>query len=517
MAIGPRLDQRQSQSLVMTPQLQQAIKLLQLNNMELAEYVERELERNPLLERDESEREPLEIERRETAAPEADGGGPGAAPEAAIDADEPLQTMDLSNDAAPTLEADIDAEMQNLYTNDSVTEAAPEVQTDMSFNVSGAGGGGFDGEPPGLQQTLAASKSLREHLAEQIGMALTLPRERLIARDMLENVDDAGYLTAELSDIAARLSVAYDDVDDVLHVLQSLEPAGVFSRSLEECLATQLRERDRYDPAMAAMVENLDLVAKHDWRALREVCGVDDEDLRDMLAELRALQPKPGAMFSEEVAQIVVPDVLMRPKPRGGWIIELNPETLPRVLVNNQYYAEISDATQSRDDKNYVTEQFNAANWLVKALHQRATTILKVSRELARQQDAFFVKGVEHLKPLVLRNIADVIGMHESTVSRVTSNKFIATPRGIFELKYFFSASIASADGGEAHSAESVRHRIKSLIDDEPAEATLSDDRIAAILKDGGVGVARRTVAKYRESMGIPSSAQRRREKNAIG
>lgn len=301
----------------------------------------------------------------------------------------------------------------------------------------------------------------------------------------------------------------------VLQVMQGFEPTGVFARSLAECLALQLKDVDRYDPAMQALIENLDLLARGDHARLRKLCGVDQEDLAEMIAEIKALDPRPALTFEGEVAQPVVPDVLMRPDGKGGWIVELNSDTVPRVLVNSDYYAQISSHVRSKKEREYLNERLQSANWLVKALHQRATTILKVASEIVRQQDAFFRKGVEHMKPLTLRDIATEIEMHESTVSRVTSNKYIATPRGTFELKYFFTAAIAGADG-TAHSAEAVRHRIKLLIDAESSQQILSDDTIVELLRKDGVDIARRTVAKYREAMRIPSSVQRRRKKAAL-
>jgi RNA polymerase sigma-54 factor len=298
-----------------------------------------------------------------------------------------------------------------------------------------------------------------------------------------------------------------------LQLLQRLDPPGIFARSLAECLALQLAERGRLDPAMQALLDRLDLLAKRDLAQLMKHCGVDAEDLKEMIAEIRALNPKPGSAFDQSLAQPVIPDILMRPQPGGDWIVELNSETLPRVLVNTRYYARVAKDARRKEEKDYLSERYQAANWLVKSLHQRATTILKVASEIVRQQDAFFRRGIQHLKPLILRDIADAISMHESTVSRVTTNKHMATPRGLYELKYFFTAAIASSGGGEAHSAESVRFRIKSLIDAETVEGVLSDDKLVEMLKAEGIDIARRTVAKYREAMKIPSSVQRRREK----
>jgi RNA polymerase sigma-54 factor len=299
----------------------------------------------------------------------------------------------------------------------------------------------------------------------------------------------------------------------VLAKVQRLDPPGIFARDLKECLALQLADLNRLDPVMQALLDNLDLVARRDMAKLRKCCGCGDDDIADMLSELKALDPKPGLKFDAELSQAMIPDVLVRANQAGGWHVELNSDTLPKVLANERYYAEISNSTRNKADREFLAERWNTANWLVKALDQRARTILRVAREIVRQQDMFLLKGVEHLRPLVLRDIAEALELHESTISRVTSNKYMATPRGIFELKYFFTAAIGSTGGGPAHSAESVRHRIKSLIDAEPPNKVLSDDNLVEILRADGIDIARRTVAKYRESMRIPSSVQRRRDK----
>jgi RNA polymerase sigma-54 factor len=484
MALTPRLDLRQTQSLVMTPQLQQAIKLLQLNNIELSAFVEQELERNPLLDRDETDR---------------DGPPDEAVPEPAREvADEAV----LDRQAPGVEEAPLDVDVDNTWNGDGLAD------------WSGKGGrSDFEDDEGGFEQTLTRGVTLREHLQEQIAVDFDQPADRLVALHLVEMLDDAGYLVGDLDEAALVLGCDRARIDEVVRRLQRLDPCGVFARSLAECLALQLRERDRLDPAMQALLDNLHLLAKRDLPALLKQCGVDAEDLAEMIGEIRALNPKPAANFDDSVAQTVVPDVLMRPVPGGGWLVELNSDTLPRVLVNTRYYARVSGSTRSKDDKAYLAEQFQSANWLVKSLHQRATTILKVATELVRQQEAFFHKGIQHLRPLVLRDIAQAIGMHESTVSRVTANKYMATPRGIYELKYFFTQAIAGAGGGDAHSAESVRHRIKAMIDAEAPRDVLSDDKIVEVLKADGIDIARRTVAKYREAMNIPSSVQRRREK----
>ncbi len=523
MALSPKLEFRQTQALVMTPQLQQAIKLLQLTNLELAEFVEQELEKNPLLEHEEAEPASDDEAREsedgwEEAGEEADGE---LGDEFTDDAG--TQVADSSDLAAaekgPDLDATpFDADFDNDYTNDSAADEAaepvPESFTVESF-ASAGGHAGTDFSDPDLniEGTLGATRTLRDHLVEQLQMDLADATDRAIGLYLIDSIDESGYVTLDLAVVAEALGCEIARVEAVLEKLQQFDPPGIFARDLAECLALQLRDRDHLDPAMQALLQNLPLVARRDLTALSRVCEVDAEDVADMINEIKTLDPKPASTFEGPLADPVTPDVLMRGQPDGSWMIELNPDTLPRVLVNNHYYRIVSKGARSKADKQYITERYNAANWLVKALHQRATTILKVASEIVRQQDAFFARGVAHLKPLVLRDIAKVIEMHESTVSRVTSNKYITTPRGIFELKYFFTAALGSSDGGAVHSAEAVRHRIKVLCDDELPTDILSDDRIVEMLRSEGIDIARRTVAKYRESLRIPSSVQRRRDK----
>jgi RNA polymerase sigma-54 factor len=501
MALTPRLDMRQSQSLVMTPQLQQAIKLLQLSNLELSEYIETELEKNPMLERDEGDQDRDDAGDRETV----DETGEVDALES-IDFDA-VQKAEIEDDAR-------DVDYDNTYSDDGPVDGGQDHHQTTSFAGAGSGGGSFDPLSPNLEETVSERLSLRDHLNGQLSMDIADPIDRMIGLHLIDMLDEAGYFIGNLEAVAGVLDCGVDRVEATLAKLQQFDPPGIFARSLSECLALQLSEKDHLDPCMRTFLENLDLVAKRDFKGLAKVCGADSEDVLDMVEEIKTLDPKPALAFDHSITQPITPDVLMRPAPGGGWIIELNSESLPRVLVNNHYYTQVSGQTQSKSEKHYISEQFHSANWLVKSLHQRATTILKVARELVVQQNAFFKKGVQHLRPLVLRDIADVIEMHESTVSRVTSNKYIATPRGIYELKYFFTPAIA-ATGGGVHSAEAVRHRIKALIDEEEPKKILSDDKIVDILKVEGIEIARRTVAKYRESMKIPSSVQRRRNKSS--
>ncbi len=501
MAIGPRLDIRQTQSLVMTPQLQQAIKLLQLSNFELAAFIDQELERNPLLEREEGERGP------EPTEPKVD-----TADLAVLDS-APAEAPLLDGMNGGSAEDGMDVDYDNTFNNDSASDAVQDESLGQWGNMGSGGGSGFDDAESNLEQMVAGDISLRDHLAAQVNMDILVPADRLIALHLIEMLDEAGYLIGDLDELAEKLGCSREHVEVVLKRVQGFDPVGVFARTLKECLGLQLAEKNRLDPAMQALLDNLELLARRDLPGLMRVCGVDAEDMAEMIGEIKALDPKPALAFDHIVAQPVTPDVLMRRTQDGAWVVELNSDTLPRVLVNTRYYSKIAGSARSKDDKTYISERFQSANWLVKSLHQRATTILKVATEIVRQQDAFFRLGVQHLRPLVLRDIATAISMHESTVSRVTSNKYIATPRGIYELKYFFTQAIGSADGGDAHSAEAVRHRIKVLIDSE-GKSVLSDDSIVDALKAEGIDIARRTVAKYREAMNIGSSVQRRREKS---
>lgn len=525
MALSQRLEFRQSQSLVMTPQLMQAIKLLQLSNLDLATFVEEELERNPLLDRASENGEPPvagEASERAEFSDDggSDGGGDGAefSDRSGADGFEPnaedWMKPDLGSRAE--IEQTLDTGLDNVFSEEPAEAAARTAQDAAPNTFTEWGGGASSDEGYNLEAFVAAETTLADHLAEQLAVAFTDPQQRLIGQYLIDLVDEAGYLPADLGDVAEKLGANPAQVETVVGVLQTFDPAGVCGRNLSECLAIQLRDRDRYDPAMQALVEHLDLLAKRDIAALRKICGVDDEDLVDMINEIRHLDPKPGLKFGTSRVQTVVPDVYVRPGPDGGWQVELNNETLPKVLVNQNYYAELSKTIRKDGDKAYFTDCLQNATWLVRALDQRARTILKVATEIVRQQDGFFTHGVAHLRPLNLKAVADAIQMHESTVSRVTANKYMATNRGIFELKYFFTASIASADGGEAHSAEAVRHHIKRLIDEENPAAILSDDTIVEKLREAGIDIARRTVAKYREAMRIPSSVQRRRDKQSM-
>ncbi|HEV2569687.1 RNA polymerase factor sigma-54 [Sphingomonas sp.] len=495
-SLAPRLDLRQSQLLVMTPQLQQAIKLLALSNLEIESFIAEELEKNPLLETGGDERPATE-------PVESDGGEDWdgeSAPEP-VTADRLVEHGDGVADSP--LDVDLVAE---TFHHDGPSDS----YLDGSMGAGGASGGVGE-EGIDFDSFSAEVETLQEHLLAQAGERLS-GTDHAIAVWLIGQIDEAGYLTGELAEVAQQAGVPLDQVERVLGVVQSFDPTGVGARSLAECLALQAKEADRYDPCMARLIANLDLVAAGKLQQLKRICQVDDEDLADMVRELRSYDPKPGLKFGASRTETVVPDIFVAKRPIG-WAIELNSATLPRLLVNRRYYAELASGPQDKSSKAWLADCLHSANWLIKALDQRQRTIIKVASEIVKQQEAFFLKGVEHLKPLTLRQVAEVIGMHESTVSRVTSNKYLSCARGVFELKYFFTSGIQSADGGDAVSAEAVKSAIKGLIGAEAPDAILSDDTLVDLLKGKGFDIARRTVAKYREAMGIGSSVQRRRQK----
>jgi len=504
MSLSAKLELRQGQALVMTPQLQQAIRLLHLSNLELCAFVESELERNPLLERDGGESD------GGGDLPDLGDDGPVAERAESSDADQWLDPERPVAEVARELDTDAD----NVFPDASPTDLGPGSLSNWSTLSQR---GPVSADDVNLEAFVSAEVTLKDHLQEQLVLLLADPVERFIGSYLLDHVDEAGYLRATTGDVAERLGATPQLVDQVLARLQSCDPPGVFARNLAECLALQLKDQNRYDPLIAKVLENLELLGTHNIAALRRAVGVEMDELADMIAELKRLNPKPGLKFGRAELEPVAPDVIVRAASDGGWIVELNTDTLPRVLVNRTYYARVSSTSRTAEDKGYLMECLQTANWLVKSLDQRARTILKVAEEIVRQQDGFLMYGVQHLRPLNLKTVADAIKMHESTVSRVTSNKYMQTPRGIFELKFFFTSAIASSGDGEAHSSEAVRHRIKQLIDAETAEGVLSDDRIVELLRDDGIDIARRTVAKYREAMRIPSSVQRRREKRLLG
>ena len=504
MSATPRLEFRQSQTLVMTPQLQQAIKLLQFSNLELNEYIDDQIEQNPLLERQDqpaltsqdNNTSPIEIASKERG----DQSNLTDHMQDYLDGHLPQQDM-----------APLDTDYSNIW--DSDTPASTPSNTDLD-RISTPSSRSFAEEIPTLEETLSHDITLKQHLIAQIDLDISNFQRKIIAYMLLDFLDDQGYFRADLQELAVMLECTDTVLKDVLLDLQKMDPPGVFARSLQECLALQLADRNRLDPMIQTFLDHIHLLEQGKMQQLQKICNVSEEDFIDMLADIRSLSPYPAQGFEQATIQTVMPDIIMRTGNDQNWVLELNPETLPRLLVNNTYHVMVRKHAKQKAEKEYISDCYNTANWLLKALHQRATTILKVATEIVAQQDGFFQHGIQYMKPLILRDIAEAIDMHESTISRVTNNKYIETPRGLYELKFFFTASISGGNGIISHSAESVRHRIKTLIDAETHKTILSDDNLVTLLKSEGIDIARRTVAKYRESMKISSSVQRRRQKS---
>ena len=459
MSYDIRLDLKQSQQLVMTPQLRDAIAMLQMNNLDLAEHLEKELEHNPLLEKDEKPSDPDKGE-------------------------------DVTNE-----------------TFDAGTSAA---------NIGSGGSTQFDNPENALENRVAEQKDLRAHLMDQLNIAITEARDKMIAALLIDRLDESGYLREAPQESAKSLGCSVDRVERLLNTLRDFDPTGIFAHDLPDCLALQLAEQNRLDPAIQTLLDNLNLLADADFKKLEKLCGVDSDDLADMISEIRALNPKPASGFDYTIAQTAIADVLMERLPKhegGGWKVRLNHETLPRVLINQEYVAMIENGQGDKKDKKFLTDKLHSANWLVQAMDQRAQTILKVASEIIDAQEGFFLFGVEFLKPLTLKDIAEEIGVHESTVSRITIDKYIGTPRGLFPLKYFFGSGVGTSGGGADIAAEAIKAKIKTMIDGEDHKKILSDEALAQALQKEGIDIARRTVAKYREAMNIPSSAGRRKQK----
>ncbi|WP_319517322.1 RNA polymerase factor sigma-54 [uncultured Martelella sp.] len=504
MALGANLFLRQNQSLVMTPQLMQSIQLLQMPHAELNQFIAQEVEKNPLL---------------EVAGDEAASDDGTDAPETTDSASQDMSsdwfTDERQSDSAAHLGDSLDSNFESVYGDDNAP-ARPDAPELLSQWKSMPGSGGGD-DHVDLDEFVAGKPCLRDHLTTQIALTFKRPDEQAIARHLVDYLDEAGYFRADTAEIAERTGLTTERLDAVLERLKTLDPPGIFAQSLSDCMRQQLLQTGDFTPAMAVLVDHLELVARRDFTRLKKLCGADEEELLKMMQSLRRLNPKPAGAFNSHPPESVFPDVIVSARKDGEWQVELNPDTLPRVLVNRSYLTQIKASHGMSDaDQTFLNTCLQTANWLTRSLDQRARTILKVGSEIVRQQDAFLKHGVDHLRPMNLKTVADAIKMHESTVSRVTSNKFILTPRGLFELRYFFSVSIASDQGdGSALSAESIRHKIRRMIASETPEKVLSDDDIVAELKQEGITLARRTVAKYREAMNIPSSVQRRREKRA--
>ena len=493
MAITPKLEIKQSQSLLMTPQLRQAINLLQMSNIELSELIESELTANPLLER-ESDTPINEIDTPQT-----------------IDDYNNIALSD-SEDTSP----DIDYDNQ-FDDSGSDREGYDNIDTDYSWtDYNENKNRSHDNDFDYFEKKLQSQQSLYTLISEQISLNLPSKTEQIIALMLAESLDAAGYFRGNTKELAQKLKTSEDKIKSVLSILKTFEPTGIFAESLSECLEIQLKEKNRYDPSIAILLNNLHLLAEKNFKTLKKLCQADDSDLASMIEDIKSLNPKPTAEFEHDLTSYIIPDVYVSRNKHGDYNVELNTMSLPRLLINRRYYSEIKNIDNKKNTKRYLKEQIAGANFLIKALHQRAITILKVSEEIVKMQTDFFEKGVEYLKPLALKDIAENIEMHESTVSRVTSNKYMHTPCGIFELKYFFSQAAAMFDGNEQTSTLSIKHKIKKLIDEEKIDNILSDDKLVELLAMQGIKIARRTVTKYREAMNIPTSGQRKRNKKSL-
>lgn len=473
----PSLQLRLGQHLAMTPQLQQAIRLLQLSTLELHLEIAQALESNPLLDVAEEQDEET------SAEPEAEASTETS------DEDLDLESVSPDQDVIPE-DLPLDAGWDDIY--------------------EGSGG---SSEEYSLEARNSAPLTLRQHLLEQLNLVPLSPKDHVIALAIIDAVNDAGYLAASLEELQEGLGpdVDTDDIEVVLRLVQSFSPSGVAARDLRECLLIQLHQLDQnspwQQPAIEVVTHHMELLARHDYDQLAREISVTPEDLENVVRLVRSLNPRPGNFVDATPAPHITPDVFVRQR-RGQWQVELNPEALPRLRLN-PFYVGLMRRSRRDDDQRYLKNQLQEARWLLKSLRSRNQTLLRVARCIVERQTAFLERGPEAMRPMVLHDVAEELGMHESTVSRVTMQKYIHTPRGVFELKYFFSSHVSTADGGTC-SATALRARIKKMIASEDPGSPLSDSRIAAILGEEGIQVARRTVAKYREVMAIPSARERR-------
>lgn len=499
-ARAPKLEMRQGQNLVMSAQLRQAINLLQLNNLELEGFINQELESNPLLERVDGDITERDVEKDAKA-------------EAALLKAATPQNDQWSQDNAPT-------NTESLPHNNNDAESFEPYDTLPSFNDGHSHGGdhNFEGPSQSWEDRMADVPSLFSHLSRQIELNFASPQDKMLAFALVDGLDECGYYRGSMAQIATQFDCDLSDVEMVLARCQTFDPAGIFAVNLAQCLELQLKDQEALTPQLSTMLAYLDLIGQGELKKLQQRCGVDDAAFKNMLALIRRLDPKPATKFQHDVAQTIIPDVLLRkntdPTSHNHWMVELNPDSLPKVLMNERYRQVVETHGLKKEEKAFIQEKTQSAQWLIKALDQRAQTIIKVAAEIVRQQDAFFMYGIGYLKPLVLREVAATVGVHESTVSRVTAGKYIHTQRGVFELKFFFTSGVGQGQANSmAHAAHSVKARIKQLIDAEKADSVLSDDDITKLLKDEGVPIARRTVMKYREAHGLGSSVERRRQK----
>ena len=475
MQISQNLKLKQSQSLVMTPQLQQAIKLLQLNNIELCDLVNKELEENPFLENKTTEIELNEFKKEENT------------------------------------ENTVEAFQNGESLKDDTSSLDYENRWDQEIKTN-SGNNNFETLDPGsiAEQTVSEKVTLKTILRQQASVEFSESKEKLISEIIIDYIEPSGWLTKNLDDLADIIGCDNDTLEKIIRRMQKFEPTGVFAKNLSECLKIQLENKGILTEDMLLLIENFDMLARGEIKSLCKVCKISEIQLTENIKNIKKLNPKPGTIYTEDNEPIYHPDVIVKHK-NNSWEVELNNSTLPKIIVNEDYINELEKLTTKEGDKKFISESVTSARWLLKAIEQRNVTTLKISSEIVKQQKDFFEKGVSFLKPMILKDVAKKIGMHESTVSRVTTGKLMLTPRGIVEMKKFFTATINSTIKGESHSAASVRETLKNLITNEPLNNPLSDELIVIQLKKEGINLARRTVAKYRELLNIPSSSERRK------
>lgn len=494
MAITPKLEIKQSQSLLMTPQLRQAINLLQMSNLELSSVIEQELASNPLLEREDDFLN-QDNEKEQTIDDYASETEDNVDTPLDIDID---NTFDDDGSDCEGYETANDYDWQD-YAKNKDKRHSPEEDYDF------------------FEQKLSSTKSLYQHLSEQIQISLADTKEKIIAFRLMSFLDESGYFRGDTKKIAAILHTEESNVTKVLNKLKEFEPSGIFAENLAECIAFQLKEKDRLDIKMQTLLQNLDLLGKREYKRLQKKLNVDEDDLKEMILNIQSTNPKPALEYEQKETDYIIPDVFVRRNKYGEYYVELNSRSLPRVLIDQRYYKEIKrQSEKNKEAKKYLKTQSGSASFLIRALRQRADTILRISEEIVKTQRDFFENGIESLKPMALKDIAEAVEMHESTVSRVTANKYMHTPLGIFELKYFFSSAAGSYSGEDNQSTTAIKHKIKQMIENEDPKKILSDDKISELLAREGLKVARRTVAKYRESLKIAPSSERKREKRKI-
>lgn len=505
MVMKASLQLKMGQSLTMTPQLQQAIRLLQLSTLDLQQEIQQALESNPMLETSEDDEQNEAAENSEQNSEEnKDTEQP--AEEASADWDESENGPDWAseNDIPDNIPDDlpVDTAWDDIYQSAPAPAAKGDDDNDHDFETRNS-----------------PTETLRDHLEWQLNLTPLNERDGAIAHALLDAVDDRGYLTSTIEDIHAGLMddadedpLELDEVEAVLHRLQHFDPPGVFACNLQECLLIQLNQLPPDTPwlrqARLVVTQFLHLLGNRDYAQLLRRSRLKEDQLKDVLALITSLNPRPGDVIDQAEPDYVIPDVIVR-KHEGRWRVELNPEIAPRIRVNASYAGLIRRADSSADNT-YLRDQLQEAKWFIKSLQSRNETLLKVATRIVEHQQEFLEYGDEKMKPLILSDIAQAVEMHESTISRVTTQKYMHTPRGIFELKYFFSSHVSTAEGGEC-SSTAIRAMIKKLIAEETPKKPLSDSKIATMLKDQGINVARRTVAKYREAMHIPPSNERKR------